>query len=148
MDNQEPIRIEISLNVPVNKVWEALTNVTQMREWYFENIPDFKPEEGFETKFEVKNGERIFTHIWKITEVIPFKKISYTWKFEEYPGEGLSIFELTTTENNTTQLKLESQVLTPYPKDIPEFKRESGEAGWDYLINKNLVEFLQKSKDS
>ena len=35
----------------------------------------------------------------------------------------------------------------PYPKDIPEFKRESGEAGWDYLINKNLVEFLQKSKD-
>jgi hypothetical protein len=52
-----------------------------------------------------------------------------------------------TTENNTTHLKLESQVLTPYPKDIPEFKRESGEAGWDYLINKNLVEFLQKSKN-
>jgi uncharacterized protein YndB with AHSA1/START domain len=146
MDNQEPIRIEININGNIDKVWEALTNVTQMRQWYFENIPDFKPEEGFETKFKVKSGERTFTHIWKITEVIPYKKISYTWKFEEYPGEGLSIFELT-TENNTTHLKLESQVLTPYPKDIPEFKRESGEAGWDYLINKNLVEFLQKSKN-
>jgi uncharacterized protein YndB with AHSA1/START domain len=133
MGNQEPIRVEISLNVSVNKVWEAFTNVTQMREWYFENIPAFIPEEGFETKFKVKNGERTITHIGKITEVIPFKKISYTWKFEEYPGEGLSIFELT-NENNTTQLKLESQVLKPYPKDIPEFKRESGEARWDYLI--------------
>ncbi len=146
MDNQAPIRVEISLNTPVNKVWEALTNVTQMRKWYFENIPDFKPKEGFETEFKVRSGERIFTHIWKIIEVIPFKKISYTWKFEEYPGEGLSIFELT-DKNNTSHLKLESHVLKPYPKDIPEFKRESGEAGWDYLINKNLVEFLLKSKD-
>tara|TARA_R110002074_G_scaffold149035_4_gene301198 strand:+ start:21110 stop:21553 length:444 start_codon:yes stop_codon:yes gene_type:complete len=146
MDNQEPIRIETNLNTTIYKVWEALTNVTQMRKWYFENIPDFKPEEGFETKFEVKSGERIFTHIWKITEVIPIKKISYTWKFEEYSGEGLSIFQLS-TENNTTHLKLESRVLKPYPKDIPEFKRESGEAGWNYLINKNLVEFLQKSKN-
>lgn len=147
MDNQDPIRIEISLDATASKVWEALTNVTQMRKWYFENIPGFKPEEGFEAKFKVKSGERTFTHIWKITEVIPFKKISYTWKFEEYPGEGLSIFELT-KKNNITHLKLESQVLKPYPNDIPEFKRESGEAGWHYLINKNLVAFLQKSKDS
>ena len=146
MDDNKPIRIEISLDAAVKEVWQALTNVIQMRKWYFENIPDFKPEIGFETRFIVHSTERYFTHIWKVTEVIPFKKITYTWNFEECSGTSESIFEMT-EENNTTRLRLKSQVLKPYPKDIPEFKRESGEAGWDYLINKNLVEFLQKSKD-
>ena len=146
MDSYEPIKLEISLDATLDTVWEALTKPTQMREWYFENIPDFKPEKGFETRFEVKSEERTFTHIWKITEVIPFKKIAYIWNFEEYPGESISIFSLT-EKMDATILKLESHVLKPFPKDIPEFKRESGVAGWDYLINKNLVEFLRKSKD-
>lgn len=146
MDNLEPIQLEISLEASIEKVWGALTKPALMRKWYFENIPDFKPKEGFETRFKIQNGDRTFTHLWKITEVIPFKKISYTWKFEEYPGESISIFSLT-EKNDTTTLNLESHILKPFPTAIPEFKRESGEAGWDYLINKNLVQFLRKSED-
>jgi uncharacterized protein YndB with AHSA1/START domain len=65
-----------------------------MRQWYFQNIPAFKPEIGFETRFIVTSGERNLTHIWRITEVVPFKKISYTWNFKEYDGESRSNFVL------------------------------------------------------
>ncbi len=42
-----------------------------MRKWYFENIPAFKPEVGFETQFNVQSEERNFLHKWKVTEVQP-----------------------------------------------------------------------------
>ena len=145
MENFEPITLEVCLKATLDTVWEALTNPTHMRQWYFDNIPDFKPEKGFETRFQVQNEGRTFTHIWKITEVIPYQKISYTWRFEEYPGESISLFTMT-EKNDTTLLKLESHILRPFPNDIPEFRRESGVAGWDYLIHKNLVAFLRKSK--
>ena len=42
-----------------------------MRQWYFENIPAFKAEVGFETQFEIHNQGRIFPHRWKVTKVVP-----------------------------------------------------------------------------
>ncbi len=50
-----------------------------MHQWYFDNIPEFNPEVGFETKFNIRNEERNFLHMWKITEMTTNKKIKYTW---------------------------------------------------------------------
>jgi len=33
----------------VKALWDAITEVDQMRLWCFESIPSFKPEVGFET---------------------------------------------------------------------------------------------------
>lgn len=65
-----------------------------MRQWYFKNIPSFKPEVGFETRFNVQSQDRNFHHIWKVVEVVPLKKIAYNWKYEGYPGNSLAVFEL------------------------------------------------------
>ena len=46
-----------------------------MIKWFFDNIPEFKPEVGFETQFNVNTGERDFHHVWTITEAIPGQKI-------------------------------------------------------------------------
>src|SRR6266516_4367202 len=43
----ESVVIERTFNAPVARAWKALTNVEQMREWYFD-LKDFKPEVGFE----------------------------------------------------------------------------------------------------
>lgn len=142
MKYQEPIVIEQRFNTSAEKVWNAITNVDQMRQWYFDNILDFRPEVGFETRFNVKSGERNFHHIWKVTEVIPFKKIAYSWNFAAYSGEALSSFEL--AENGMgTILTLKSYVIKNFPDNISEFKRESGQAGWDFLITKSLKRFLE-----
>ncbi|WP_282074716.1 SRPBCC family protein [Maribacter aquivivus] len=144
MKDNEPIIVTHLFNASLEQVWEALTNVKQMRLWYFDVITDFKPEVSFQTSFLIMNEGRNFTHNWKVTEVIPQSKISYRWTFDEYPGESISTFRLSKEEHRTI-LTVTSEVLKEFPTDIPEFKRESGVAGWKYLIKERLFEFLQKS---
>ncbi|WP_405399699.1 SRPBCC domain-containing protein [Maribacter sp. Asnod2-G09] len=142
-DNQS-IHIEQLLNASIEQVWKALTNVDDMRQWYFDVIPDFKPEVSFKTSFLITNGGRNFTHNWIVTTAIPKSRISYTWTFDEYPGESISTFELYEKEHQTL-LTVTSEITKDFPTHIPEFKRESGEAGWSYLIKESLPLFLQKS---
>jgi uncharacterized protein YndB with AHSA1/START domain len=115
-----------------------------MCKWFFENIPSFKPEVGFEIQFNVKSQDRNFLHKWKVTEVEPLKKISYNWKYEDYPGDSFVVFELF-NENNKTKLMLKHQVTESFPQDIPEFLRESGLAGWSYFLKERLKEFLERN---
>jgi len=48
----EAVVIERTFNAPVERVWKALTDVEQMRQWYFD-LKEFKPEVGFEFQFVV-----------------------------------------------------------------------------------------------
>lgn len=139
----EPIIVERVFPLPPATVWKAITDLQEMRQWYFEVLPAFKAQPGFKTQFTITNEGRTFTHLWEITEVIPLQKIAYRWKFAEYPGEGLVEFELL-EEGEATRLRLTSRVIRPFPDDIPEFKRESGVAGWNYFINQRLKEYLEK----
>ncbi|MEJ2195399.1 MAG: SRPBCC domain-containing protein [Ignavibacteriaceae bacterium] len=141
---EEPIIIEETFNVPVETVWNAITQVEQMCRWFFENIPSFKAEVGFEIQFNVKSQDRNFLHKWKITEVEPLKKVSYDWKYANYPGNSFVVFELF-EENNSTRLRLTHQVTESFPQDIPEFKRESGIEGWNYFIKNALKAFLENN---
>jgi uncharacterized protein YndB with AHSA1/START domain len=141
---EEPIIIEETFNVPVETVWNAITQVEQMCRWFFENIPSFKPEVGFEIQFNVKSQDRNFLHKWKITEMEPLKKISYNWEYENYRGNSFVVFELF-EENNSTMLRLTHQVTESFPQNIPEFKRESGIEGWNYFIKNTLKAFLENN---
>ena len=141
--NDEPIIVEQTFNTSVDIVWNSITEIDKMRQWYFENIPSFKPEVGFEIRFNVQSQDRNFLHIWKVTEVVPLKKIVYNWRYENYPGDSLVKFELF-EDNNSTKLRLTHQVLENFPDDIPEFKRESGVEGWTFFIRKSLKKFLEK----
>lgn len=141
-NTDEPIIVEQTFKTSLNNVWEAITDPEEMKIWFFKNIESFKAEIGFETQFEVKVEDRKFTHLWKITEVIPFQKITYNWKYAEYPGDSLVTFELM-DEISHVKLRLTHKVLESFPSDIPEFSRESGIEGWDYFIKKNLIEYLE-----
>ncbi len=145
MKNIAPIQIEQSFKASVETVWEAITDVNQMQQWYFPNIPDFKTEIDFETRFLIQNEGRNFTHIWKVKEIEPYKVIGYSWNFEEYAGEGHTTFKIVKKDGETL-LTLKSIVIEPFPEDILEFKRESGQAGWEYLINQSLVSFLKNKQ--
>lgn len=142
--NEEPIVVEQKFKADIVTVWKAITDVNQMKKWYFNMIPSFKPEEGFETKFNVESGGRNFIHLWKVTEVIPFKKISYNWRYENIAGDSFVLFELF-DKNGQTKLRLTHKVTASFPDDIPEFKRESGVEGWNYFIKQSLKGYLEES---
>ena len=143
--NAEPIIVEQVLNTSIEVVWNSITEIDLMRKWYFENIPSFKPEVGFETQFNVKSQGRNFIHMWKVTEVVPMKKITYNWKYNGYPGDSFVVFELF-KQNNLTKLKLTHNVQESFPQHIPEFTRESCIEGWNFFIRKRLKEYLEKIK--
>ena len=143
-DRNKPVVVEQEYNVSVKDLWDAITELDQMKKWFFHNIPSFEPETGFHTEFLVHSGNRDFTHLWTIDEVIPGKKIKFHWSYEEYEGEGMVTFELVEM-NERTLLRLTNEGLESFPQDIPEFKRESCVDGWEYFLKKNLKEYLEQA---
>lgn len=139
--SDDPIVVEQTFNTPLDAVWKAITETDEMRQWYFENIPSFKPQVGFETRFMVQSGDRDFLHMWKVTEAVPRKRISYDWRFQGYPGMSSAAFEILDNKGST-MLRLTVTVLEDFPDDIPEFKRESCVDGWKYFINGRLKAYL------
>ena len=133
--------VEQLFQLPIKKVWAAITELDQMKQWFFSDIPAFEPETGFRTEFLVRVDGRSFTHVWKIKELIPGRKIRYHWSYKEYKGEGLVTFELHEKQGQTL-LVLTNEGLESFPDNIPEFSRESCEAGWNYFIKESLKGYL------
>ncbi len=143
--NDTPVIVEQTFSATIATVWSAITEVDQMRQWFFENIPAFKPEVGFETQFNVESEGRNFLHLWQVTQVVPLKMITCNWKYEGYAGDSFVAFELF-EENDSTRLRVTHQVTQNFPDDIPEFLRESCVAGWTFFIKERLDAFLARPR--
>jgi len=140
-----PVVLTHEFPYSMDRVWSAITNYDEMLQWYFQELPAFVPEVGFETEFVLYNEGRKFTHEWKILEVEPPRLIVYKWSFKEYPGDSRLSFILTPVED-ACHLKLVDEVMEDFPDDIPEFKRESCEAGWKFFIHERLANYLNPDK--
>ena len=136
--------LERIFNSPVEKVWKAITDINQMKQWYFPQLETFQPEKGFETKFNIQHEGKDFLHIWKVIEVMPMKKISLEWKYAGYPGNSLVSFELF-TEGNKTRLVLTHEGIGSFmPGKYPELGKKNFINGWTSFMDKGLKEFLGK----
>ena len=143
--NNEPIIIERVFNAPVSKVWKAIIDRNEMRNWYFD-LAEFKAETGF--KFQFYGGpspERQYLHLCEITEVIRERKLSHSWRFDGYPGNSLLTFELSGQENKTL-LKLTHDGLETFPEENPDFAKANFVEGWNEIINISLKKYLEPSE--
>jgi uncharacterized protein YndB with AHSA1/START domain len=145
--NDEPVVVEQTFSTDIDTVWKSITKIDLIRQWYFNTILSFKPEVGFETQFSVESGGRSFLHLWKVTEVVPLKRIVYNWKYDGITGDSFVVFELF-RQNDMTTLRLTHQIKESFPDNIPEFSRESCVEGWTFFIRKSLREFLEKTGKS
>src|SRR5712691_2483693 len=134
------VLIERTFNAPVERVWKVLTDVDEMRQWYFD-LKEFRPEVGFEFEFVVEHEGMSYHHLCKVTEVIPPKKIAYTWRYKGEPGDSLVTFELI-GEGDKTRVKLTHAGLETFPK-TPAFARKNFVEGWTSLIGTELKNFLE-----
>lgn len=81
------IKHEFFFPHPPEKVWEYLTNPELMTLWLMRN--DFQPIIGFDFQFMTKPIPSLdFDGIvyCRVLEIVPFKKLSYSWK--SGPGKG------------------------------------------------------------
>ncbi len=139
-----PIVVEETYPVEAHVVWKAITDPAQMPKWFFEPIESFKPEVGFETQFTVHSQGKDYLHLWKITEVVPNKRIAYTFNFGGYEGNASVLWELSEVDGGT-RLTLTHTGVETFTEDEPAFARETGEAGWKYFLNERLKKFLEPS---
>jgi uncharacterized protein YndB with AHSA1/START domain len=135
-----PFTIERIFDAPVALVWRAITTPEDMSRWYFD-MKNFKPEVGCEFSFIVEHEGNVHDHRCKITEVIPQKKIAYTWRYEGHTGDSLVTFELF-DEGGKTKLKLTHEGLETFPK-LPAYARKNFAQGWTQIIGTELKQFVE-----
>ena len=139
----EAVIVERTFDAPVARVWKALTDVDQMRVWYFD-LKEFKLQIGFEFEFVVEHEGNTYHHLCKVTEVIPEKKIAYTWRYKGEVGDSLVTFELF-GEGDRTRLKLTHSGIETFPK-TPAYARKNFEAGWTEIIGSELKRFVENTE--
>jgi uncharacterized protein YndB with AHSA1/START domain len=143
MNKTQPYTIERTYDAPAARVWKAITDKNDMIQWYFD-LAEFKPEVGFEFQFTGTGNEgKKYLHLCKITEVIPQKKLTYSWRYDGYEGNSFVTFELF-AEGDKTRLKLTHEGIETFPSNSKDFARESFTAGWTSLIGNSLKRFVEK----
>ena len=136
-----PITVYHDFHLDSKRMWQLITEPEHMRQWFFEQIPDFKAEVGFNTCFDISNESRVFPHNWTINEVIPESKLIINWNYPNYKGDSDVIFDIEPLSEGC-RLTVTTLVLEDYPDDIPEFKRESCLGGWNYFIKERLPKYI------
>lgn len=138
-----PFYIERVFDTTCEKLWKAITEKDLMKLWYFD-LAEFKAEKGFKFQFiGCSNDNTQYIHLCEVTEVIPNKKLTYSWKYEGYEGISYLTFELIDL-GKKTKLTLTHTGLETFPKTNPDFAPKNFEAGWNHIINIALKEYIDK----
>ncbi|MFT3750227.1 MAG: SRPBCC domain-containing protein [Agriterribacter sp.] len=133
--------VERTYEAPVEKVWRAITDKDQMKQWYFE-VSDFRAEVGFEFQFYGENEGKKFLHRCRVVEVIPLQKIAYTWSYDGYPGQSLVTIELFRESKVKTRLKLIHSGIDSFLPH-PDFAQANFSQGWNTILGESLRNFVE-----
>src|SRR6476469_5358306 len=142
MTNQ-PIIIEKIFSAQVENIWKAITDKTEMKQWYFD-LERFEPKVGFEFTFTGgPSPERQYVHLCKILESEENKKLKHSWRYEGYEGESFVTWELF-PEANKTKLVLTHEALETFPASNPDFAKNNFVQGWNQIVNVSLKNYLEQ----
>jgi uncharacterized protein YndB with AHSA1/START domain len=140
---EKPFEIERTFPVTPARLWSALTDPDEIKNWYF-NLPGFKPEVGYKFEFMGGRPDGIqYRHLCEVTEVIPEKRLSYSWRYDGYEGNSEVTWELF-PEGTSTRLKLTHSGLETFPKSNPDLAAKNFAEGWTGIIGKSLEAYLSK----
>jgi len=146
MENKaDRIVLERTYNAPIEVVWRAITDREQLKQWYFDFPKEFKLEVGQSFDWHAGDNEHNqWLHRGKMVEIVPGKKLVHTWEYPGYSGTSTVSWELSSVDAKTTKLLFTHLFNIPFDPTMDVFKRENFVQGWDHILNKGLVEFLQK----
>ena len=140
---KEPFVIERTFDAPDSLVWKAISEPDQIAEWFAE-LKGFRAEVGAEAEWDCDKDGMVYRHRHRVTEVVPGKRLAYSWRYEGHEGEALVTFELF-PEGGKTRLKLTHAGLETFqPEKFPAFARKNFRKGWTTIIGTHLGEFLAK----
>ncbi|MFM2230215.1 MAG: hypothetical protein RL607_1473 [Bacteroidota bacterium] len=137
------IRVSEFYSVSPEMIWQALTEVKQMKFWYF-NVVEFRPEVGFTYEFYGGKDENThYLHRCTLLEVIPNKKLKFSWVYVGFKGYSEVTFELFPSDRGTL-LQLTHEGVASFEQENKNFDCSEFESGWNYLLKISLKNFLME----
>ncbi len=137
----DPIEKRVTLNAPVSKVWEAITDPQELEKWMLMTTT-FKAEKGTAFTFKTDPTEQwdgIFN--CEVREVIPNRKLVFTWDTGFINAETIVTIELT-ERGNQTDLVLIHSGWEKMAANQEETKKSHSE-GWDVRVYQKLKEVVE-----
>jgi uncharacterized protein YndB with AHSA1/START domain len=139
---QRDLNIKWFMPHPPEKVWECLVTPELLNQWFMNN--DFKPIVGHHFQFHSKplpkmNWDGIV--YCEVLEVIPDKKLVYTWKGGPRPGViGLDTILIWTLEpkNGGTEMVLEHKGFKGWKNYLASIFMEKG---WKKIAKRFVKRF-------
>ncbi len=138
----ENVKISVKVNAPLDKVWNAITNKEQMKNWYFD-VPDFEPKIGNNFSFYGGDENEEYHHFCEIVDLIPNEKLKHSWTYPEISKEKTLVKWELKSENEGTIVTLTHKGLEAFEHLGENFKIHSFRKGWEDIVGKSLKEFVE-----
>jgi len=135
----EPVVVEKLINATAERVWQAITDNDQMKQWYFD-IKEFKPEVGFE--FHFYGDKDKYPTTAKVVKVEPNKTLAYTWNLDENPGISTVTWQLFAQDGKTLVRITHEGLENIQGNGDRNFEKSSFVQGWTHFIGK-LYDFVE-----
>ncbi len=139
----EKIEKKVTINAPVERVWEALTKQKEIGEWMM--MPTtFEPITGKKFTFKAEGMENWdgYFHC-EVKEVEVNKKLVYTWNSQMINGETL-VTILMSEKESKTELTLIHTGWEKLPVEMRAQMIEGHSKGWDERFVNKLAELFTK----
>lgn len=132
-----PIITEVLVDATPERVWRALTDTEEMKQWYF-SMNGFGPVEGNTFTFYEPGENRQFLHRCTILEIVPGKRLKHTWSYpEKVSGVSVVTWEIEPA-GDRTKVSNTHEGLENFAEGGKDFAPENFVAGWDEILNKLL----------
>ena len=138
----ENVKISVKVNAPLDKVWNAITNKEQMKNWYFD-VPDFEPKIGNNFSFYGGDENEEYHHFCEIVDLIPNEKLKHSWTYPEISKEKTLVKWELKPEHEGTIVTLTHKGLEAFEHLGENFKIHSFRKGWEDIVGKSLKEFVE-----
>jgi len=144
MTKTVPVLVERTYSASLDAVWDALTDKTKIKAWYFE-IPDFEPKEGAEFEFYEPGDAKRYRHHCKILDVKPKELLRYSWAHPSH-SEGSSVVSWhLMPRGSATTVRLVHEGGENFSDAGDNFARAKYEKGWNTILSASLAHFLEEN---
>ncbi|WP_281615648.1 SRPBCC domain-containing protein [Flammeovirga sp. SubArs3] len=142
------MKIIVEENIPLGqvKLWEVITHIDHLHQWFFKEIPSFQLDIGFTTVFDVQSNTRTFPHRWEVIDINRDTSYTLKWEYDGYIGTSTLQFSIKAVSNQESIITVIADGIDSFPQDIEEFKPENCKAGWNYFIKERLKPYTNTLK--
>lgn len=131
------IKQTVIIKAPIQKVWDIVSTSEGIASWFMPN--DFKPIVGYEFHIESPYG----SSPCEVLEIIPLKRISFTWD-----TDGWIVTFILKEINDYTEFTLihggwkEPTTILPKANEESSIVHKTMDGGWRGIVHK-LVEVVE-----